>query len=119
VVRISAGYDRPVRWILGLTLIGCGLALSFDRSASAQRSRYCEKPNQSGAFLIASPGVTCATAEIVKDRLTSPGCYQRARCVVEGFRCVAFWDGRFDRPFMYTHHALCSSGWRWIEWDGS
>ena len=115
--RLCPGYDRRVRWILGLVLIGCGCALSFARIAPAQQARYCEKPNQPGASLAASRGVTCAIAETVKNRLTSPACYKRERCVVAGFRCVAFWDGRFDRPFMYTHHALCNSGWRWIEWD--
>lgn len=107
-----------MRLVLALVLAGFGLALIFGRVALAEPSRYCEKPNEPGAFLAASPGVTCATAETVKKKLLSPACYQRERCVVEGFRCVAFWDGRFDRPFTDTHHALCSSGWHWIVWDG-
>ena len=79
--------------------------------------RYCEKPSLTNASLAVSQGVTCATAEKVKKRLIG-ACYTRTRCVVEGFRCVAYWDGRFERPFEYTHHALCVSGWRWIVWDG-
>jgi hypothetical protein len=85
----------------------------------AQRLVYCEKPGSSGAFLAVSAGVSCKTAAAVARTLTSRACYLRNRCVVDGFRCVAYWEGRFDRLFEYTHHALCSNGWRWIEWDGS
>jgi hypothetical protein len=87
-------------------------------NASAHASRFCEKPDNAGAFLVASPGITCATAEQVKRRLISALCYAKTRCAVLGFRCVAYWEGRFTRPFEFTHHALCNSGWRWIEWDG-
>jgi hypothetical protein len=92
--------------------------LSVAPSASARQSRYCEKPNAPGAFLAASPGVTCATAEIVKRRLISPSCYLHSRCVVAGFRCVAYWDGRFAPSFQASSHALCNNAWRWIVWDG-
>jgi hypothetical protein len=78
---------------------------------------YCEKPNNAGAFLAVSQDLSCATAEKVKRRLLG-ACYLRTRCVAEGFRCVAYWDGRFDRSFEFTHHALCVNGWRWIVWDG-
>ena len=92
--------------------------VSVAPSASARQSRYCEKPAGPGAFLAASPGVTCATAEKVRSKLISPSCYQHIRCVVGAFRCVAYWDGRFERSFEYAHHALCNDRWRWIVWDG-
>ncbi len=115
---LPAGYDPLVRWRFGSVLLSCGLALSVASTASARQSRYCEKPSGPGAFLAVSPGVTCATAEKVKSRLISASCYQHNRCIVAGFRCVAYWDGRFDLSFEYSHHALCNNGWRWIEWDG-
>src|SRR5438876_849160 len=34
-----------------------------------------------------------------------------------GFTCLAFWDGRYDRPFTYTHHAICREGALRIEMD--
>ena len=104
------------RW-LGVSEVACLVVVAAAPVASGRPVLYCEKPNQPGAFLAASPGVTCATAERVKHALETV-CYLRLRCVTAGFRCVAFWDGRFDRPFEYTHHALCNAGWRWIEWDG-
>ena len=39
------------------------------------------------------------------------------RCVVVGFTCLAFWDGRYDQPFDYTHHAICHDGKRRIDMD--
>lgn len=87
-------------------------------TAAGQSERYCEKPDQAGAMLAASPAVTCQTAERVKSKLTSAACYTYARCLAEGFRCVAYWDGAFGRSFEQTSHALCSEGWRWIVWDG-
>src|SRR5262245_36951161 len=104
-------------WVIVCALLGCGLMLSVAPTASAREGRYCEKPNPN-ADLIASPGVTCATAEAIKHRLISPACYSRTRCVASGFRCVAYWEARFDRPFSYTHHALCNDRWRWVVWDG-
>jgi hypothetical protein len=100
---------------LGLT--ACAVALIVVPGASARQTRYCEKPNGPGAFLAASPGVTCATAEKVKRALVSPSCYQRSRCLIRGFRCVGYWDGRFA-SFEASSHALCNDGWRWIVWDG-
>lgn len=100
-------------------LVVCALAVGvFAPSASARASWYCEKPDNAGAFLAASPSVTCATAARVKRRLISPACYLRTRCSVLGFRCVAYWDGSFSRSFELAHHAVCNNGWRWIEWDG-
>jgi hypothetical protein len=95
----------------------CGVAMTVSATASASQARYSERPNPN-AYLIASPGVTCATAEAIKRRLISSACYTRTRCLASGFRCVAQWDGRFDRPFSYTHHAMCNNGWRWLVWDG-
>jgi hypothetical protein len=103
--------------VLGMSVVVYGLLLGIAPPGYARVSRYCEKPNPN-AYLAVSSGVSCATAERVKRRIISPACYLRTRCVVAGFRCVAYWDGRFDRPFTYTHHALCVSGWRWIVWDG-
>jgi hypothetical protein len=116
----SAGYPRRVRWVYGCGLVACAVAvaISVAPSASARKSRYCEKPSGPGAFLAASRGVTCATAEKVRSRLISPSCYTRNRCVVGAFRCVAYWDGRFDLTFEDSSHALCNDRWRWIVWDG-
>jgi hypothetical protein len=87
-------------------------------SSAAGQSRYCQKPGGPGNFLAASPDVSCTTARKVIARITSPACITRTRCTAYRFRCVAYWSGRFDRPFSYTHHAECNDGWRWILWDG-
>jgi hypothetical protein len=114
----SVEYARRVRWTYVSGLVACAVAFSVATpTASARQSRYCEKPNPN-AYLIASPGVSCTTAEVIKHRLISSACFTRTRCVVDGFRCVAYWEGRFDRPFSYTHHALCNDQWRWVVWDG-
>jgi len=106
-------------WSRALAPIAClMLALSVAPTAQARHVRYCEKPDNAGAFLVASSGVSCATAQAVEKAIVSRACYARTRCVASGFQCVSYWDGRFDRPFEFTHHALCNSGWRWIEWDG-
>ncbi len=97
--------------------IACCLGLTVVSTVPAAHSVYCERPDNAGAFPAASPGVPCGTARGVVRTLRST-CWNRNRCVVDGFRCIAEWDGRFDRPFFFTHHALCNSGWRWIEWDG-
>jgi hypothetical protein len=86
-------------------------------AASAKPLVYCERPSHAGAYLAASVGVTCATARRV-ERALETVCYRKIRCEVAGFRCVAYLDGRFDRPFQYTNHALCNARWSWIEWDG-
>lgn len=106
-----------MRWRVSLGTMAFLAAVSGAHAASNRAAVYCERPDQPGAFLAASRGVTCTTAERVKRALETV-CYPKLRCVIAGFRCVAFWDGRFDRPFEYTHHALCNAGWRWIEWDG-
>jgi hypothetical protein len=79
----------------------CGVAMTISPTASALQARYCEKPNPN-AYLIASPGVTCATAEAIKRRLISSACYTRTRCVAFGFRCVAYWESSL-RPTLQLH----------------
>ena len=69
--------------------------------------RYCRPPAESGAYLEASPGVTCATARQVEATVFSDRCYNRTVCDALGFTCVAYWGGRYDRPFSFTHHAVC------------
>lgn len=123
--RLQSGRDGCiVRVVSSRTIYYCLVSFgvmavvgSPVRTASAQAERFCDKPDNAGAFLAVSPGVTCATAQRVKQKLIG-ACYTRSRCVAKGFRCVAYWDGRFDRPFEFTHHALCVNGWRWILWDG-
>lgn len=99
-------------------LAACVIALAFPPHAGTSQSRYCEKPGGPGNFLAASPGVSCATARRVIARVLSPVCVKRTRCSAYGFRCVAYWSGRFDQPFSYTNHALCNEEWSWIFWDG-
>jgi len=101
-----------------VVLAVCAVALALPPQARATQSRYCQKPGGPGNFLAASPGVPCATARKVIARVLSPACVHRTRCTAYGFRCVAYWSGRFDQPFSYTNHALCNEGWRWIFWDG-
>ena len=104
-----------MRWALALAVTACGLSLV--QNASGRSERYCTKPDNAGAFLAASAGVTCATATKVVQYVDA-ACGRRTTCAADGFRCVAYWNGRFDRPFDYTHHGLCSRGWQWIVWDG-
>jgi hypothetical protein len=94
------------------------IALTVPSHAAANSSRYCEKPAGPGNFLAASPDISCATARKIIARVLSPVCVNRNRCTAYGFRCVAYWSGRFDQPFSYTDHALCNEDWRWIFWDG-
>jgi hypothetical protein len=104
------------RTLMGLSL--CATVVAMPRHASASETRYCEKPGGPGNFLAASRDTNCATARKVIARVLSPACVHRTRCTADGFRCVAYWSGRFDRPFSYTNHALCNERWRWIFWDG-
>lgn len=113
--------DDRLRGARSLGLVGlaaCAIALASPPHARASQSRYCQKPGGPGNFLAASPGVSCATARKVIARVLSSACVSRTRCTAYGFRCVAYWSGRFDQPFSYTNHALCNEGWRWILWDG-
>jgi hypothetical protein len=79
--------------------------------------RYCHRPGGPGNFLAASPSVPCTTARKVEAKVFSTVCVQRTRCDGYGFTCLAFWDGRYDRPFTYTHHAICRDGALRIEMD--
>lgn len=86
--------------------------------------RYCERPAVNGAFLSATPDVSCHTARTVRAQLfgrayfsTRPTpCENRTYCVVMGFRCYGRYTGRL-RPFSYSHHASCRSGRRRILLD--
>jgi hypothetical protein len=80
-------------------------------------TRYCTHPGGPGNFLAASPDVQCATARHVEAKVFSSACGNDNRCVAHGFTCLAFWDGRYDRPFSYTHHAICRNGAQRIEID--
>ncbi len=79
--------------------------------------RYCRRPGGPGNFLAASPRVRCSTALKVETRVFSSACVERTRCNAYGFTCLALWDNRYDRPFSYTHHAVCRDGALRIEID--
>jgi hypothetical protein len=111
-------YDREVPRLC-VFAVGSVLALTASATAfanSSRAARYCEKPNPN-ASLAVSPGVTCATAEAIKNALIGR-CYSRKSCVAGGFRCIAYWDGRFDQPFSYTHYAICIHARSWVVWNG-
>ena len=76
-----------------IVLIICGLAVGLSASANGHTSQYCQEPDQASAFLASSSGVSCAVARKVVATLTST-CYGHDRCVAQGFRCVAYWDGQ-------------------------
>lgn len=96
---------------------GTRLAFAVARSSPTGYERYCQKPDPN-ASLAVSAGVSCAVAAKIKHFLISPPCFAHLRCTSAGFRCVAYWDGRFDRPFAYSHYALCNDRWRWVVWNG-
>jgi hypothetical protein len=79
--------------------------------------RYCKRPGGPGNYLAASPNVSCTTARKVEVKVFSQSCIKRTRCYAYGFKCLAFWDGRYDRPFSYTSHAICRAGARRVEMD--
>lgn len=79
--------------------------------------RYCQRPDNAGASLAASAGVSCQTAEAIARTITTR-CYGHSPCAVDSFRCAAYWSGRFWKSFQDTHHALCSDGSRRVVWDG-
>jgi hypothetical protein len=78
---------------------------------------YCRRPDNSGAELSATGNVPCTTARNVEAHVFSARCVRRNRCLAAGFTCLAFWDGRYDRPFDFTHHAICHDGKRRIVMD--
>jgi len=78
--------------------------------------RQCERPNLAGAFLAASPSVSCRIARAVRHRLFVKPCESRTYCVVKGFRCYGRWEGLL-RPFFLARHASCRSGRRRIVID--
>jgi hypothetical protein len=78
--------------------------------------RQCDHPNLAGAFLAASPSVSCRTARGVRRRLFEKPCEDRTYCVVKGFRCYGRWEGQ-PHTFAYAHHASCRSARRRILMD--
>lgn len=100
-----------------VALVAVAAALAAGPTASGQTLRYCVKPDNAGAFLSASAGVSCSLANRVIHAIFS-NCSKRDRCLALGFHCVSAWAGDYDQRFSLTAHALCNSGWRWIEWDG-
>ncbi len=78
---------------------------------------YCRRVGLSLSELSATGDVPCATARKVEATLFSRRCVSRNRCIVSGFTCLAFWDGRYDRPFSFTHHAICHDRTRRIDMD--
>jgi hypothetical protein len=78
---------------------------------------YCRRPDNSGAELSATGDVPCATARKVEAAVFSARCGRKNRCTAERFTCLAYWDGRYDRPFEFTHHAICHEGKRRIVMD--
>ncbi len=93
------------------------LAVTAEGSALVPGLRYCKRPGGPGNYLAASPSVSCSTARKVEAKVFSSACVNRTRCLAYRFTCLAYWDGRYDRPFSYTSHAICRSGTRRIEMD--
>jgi hypothetical protein len=106
-----------VRYVLAT--LGTALVVFLTATAAFGTSglRYCERPGGPGNFLAASPSVSCRTARKVEARVFSSACDEHNRCDAYGFDCLAVWEGRYDRPFSYTHHAVCHSGRRRIVLD--
>lgn len=90
---------------LGLTL-AAGARWPDYRPDRAHFS-YCRRVGLSLSELSATGDVPCARARAVEATVFSRRCVSRNRCIASGFTCLAFWDGRYDRPFSYTHHAIC------------
>jgi hypothetical protein len=95
---------------------GAYTSIPWTRGQSTQ-VRYCQRPDNAGAFLAASAGVTCQAATAVQSALTSR-CYARGRCTVDLFRCVVYYDGTYGGTFDVYHHALCANRSRRVVWDG-
>jgi hypothetical protein len=96
--------------------VGVYTSIPWTRGKSV-RLRYCQRPGGPGNFIAASKGVTCHTAAVVAYANRSR-CNTRAVCDVAGFRCRAYWNGRYGKTFEGVDHALCINGLRRIEWDG-
>src|SRR6266508_145304 len=106
---------RPYLSRLGLRLVAG--ARWPDYRADRGHFSYCRRPGPSWSELSATGDVPCATAREAEREVFSQRCYRSNRCVAAGFTCLAFWDGRYDRPFDYTHHAICHDGRRRIVMD--
>ena len=104
-------------WILVEGFLVATAAGSVQASGPGPGLRYCKRPGGPGNFLAASPSVSCVTARKVEARVFSQACINRTRCYAYRFTCLAVWDGRYDRPFSYTSHAICRSGGRRIVMD--
>jgi hypothetical protein len=96
--------------------IGVYTSIPWTRGKTV-RLRYCERPGGPGNFIAASKGVTCKTAAFVVYSNRSR-CDALAVCEIAGFRCRAYWNGRYGKAFKGVDHALCTNGRRRIEWDG-
>jgi hypothetical protein len=79
--------------------------------------RYCLRPGGPGNYLAASWSVPCRIARQVEATVFAEPCSGRTRCIAGGFTCLALWEGRYDRPFDYTHHAMCRDKSRRVEMD--
>jgi hypothetical protein len=106
---------RPYLSRLGLRLVA-GTRWP-DYRADRGHFSYCRRPGPSWSELSATGDVPCATAREAEREVFSQRCYRSNRCAAAGFTCLAFWDGRYDRPFDYTHHAICHDGRRRIVMD--
>lgn len=106
---------RPYLSRLGLRLVAGTRWPDF--RPDREHFSYCRRPDNSGAALSATGDVPCATARRVEAAVFSPRCGTSNRCVAFGFTCLAYWDGRYDRPFTFTHHAICHDGKRRIVMD--
>jgi hypothetical protein len=119
LVLLAGGTAAGV--IAARTPAGGYTSIPWTRGESTQM-RYCSDaqagPSLAGAFLAASSGVTCQTAEAVMRAVRSSPCYSHSPCEANSFRCAAYWSGRFWKTFADTHHALCSDGSRRVVWDG-
>jgi len=94
----------------------CVLLVASAASAGSSL-RYCQRPSLSGSFIAISAGVSCRTARRIEETVLSSACIGGNRCHTYGFTCLAVWEGRYDRPFSYTHHAVCRSGQRRVVLD--
>ncbi len=106
---------RPYLSRLGLTLVA-GARWPDYRPDRAHFS-YCRRVGLSLSELSATGDVPCATARKVEATVFSRRCISKNRCIASGFTCLAVWDGRYDRPFDYSHHAICRAGNRRIDMD--
>src|ERR1700690_2073842 len=96
-------YVLSMRYVLVACIVASGfLVVATIGSAQGRGAgpglRYCKRPGGPGNYLAASPSVSCATARKVEAKVFSSACVQRTRCLAYGFTCLAFWDGRYDRP---------------------